>query len=113
MTYEPIRIDDLARIDVRRVIGAGNDLYALTGGGTVWVHMDSWWQLLPLPGAMSRPMAPDRRAVDFYMHASRYDGHGSDIHEHHKFTLRVLDHSGTLWELRFCAGEWLWDKVTP
>ncbi len=112
MTAEPIRIDDLSRIDVRRVTGAENDLYALTSGGTVWMHMDSWWQLLPsLGGGASNPMSPQRRAIDCYMHASDDVEWGSG--GHHKFKLRVLDHFGTLWELRFVQNEYVWDKVLP
>ncbi len=112
MTDGPIRIDDLSRIDVRRVTGAEDYLYAITSGGSIWMRMDSWWQLLPsLGGDVAHPMAPERRAIDCYMHASRSVEWGSE--NHHKFELRVLDHLGTLWELRFCAGEWLWDKVLP
>jgi hypothetical protein len=110
MTDEPIRIDDLSRIDVRRVVGAENCLYALTASGTVWMRSETGWTALPHLGrnpSQRHYMEPDLRAVDFYMHPTV-----NDDDKICSFRLRVLDHLGTLWELRYVYSVgYLWDQV--
>ncbi len=111
---DEVHVEDLTRLNIKRVVGVDDDLYVLDGGGIIWRHDEpGWW--VPLPSLDGTNPRKEPAAIDLYMHASRYNGHDSDIHEHHKFALRVLDHRGTLWELRqvhqIAGTQYIWDEV--
>lgn len=95
MSTEPARIV--------RVTGFTDDLYALDETGALWSYerrgYAQVWILLP-------PLPTRGLVADLYIHVS------IDPWESLNKTLRVLDNTGKLWELRWCNGEYLWDSIS-